>query len=507
LTNTGNFNVYSVIRSVRLKAGVWIVSGLEALSPRRSVAPIPGGRGMLARFAVVLCLLFCLPLSAAAQPRDIAGTLSLAYRSNPELLAAQRAVQVANEEVPVALQRFFPRFTASSVAGSGYRDGRNWRDVPGRDLRNRIRTLDLSLTQPIYDGQAMPGLRAAEALVLRARTQLLQVEQSVLQDAASAHAAVLRDREILRLREANMQSLGRLAAVTDRLLAAGDRTIGDLAQVRAQEARAASLLLQARSQLNVSEAAYLRAVTDRAGLLAAPTLRFRVPQTREEAVTAARTDSARVALLRIDQVLAREQADQSAGALQPRVDLALNGGVGRSVDFARGGPSIPSHSDYGSITLQFSMPLYAGPGDYARLRQAREQVLQRIAEQASAANRAEEEAVSTFVRLNTSRQLLEVAGRAVQAQQLALQSIIREIDARRRPLQDQLLAEQQLLDTRVELTAARAEEIAAGFGLLSAIGVLSASFLELQVPLFDPEQDYNATRWRVIGLSRAEGRR
>jgi outer membrane protein TolC len=353
----------------------------------------------------------------------------------------------------------------------------------------------------------MPGLRAAEALVLRARTQLLQVEQSVLQDAASAHAAVLRDREILRLREANMQSLGRLAAVTDRLLAAGDRTIGDLAQVRAQEARAASLLLQARSQLNVSEAAYLRAVTDRAGLLAAPTLRFRVPQTREEAVTAARTDSARVALLRIDQVLAREQADQSAGALQPRVDLALNGGVGRSVDFARGGPSIPSHSDYGSITLQFSMPLYAGPGDYARLRQAREQVLQRIAEQASAANRAEEEAVSTFVRLNTSRQLLEVAGRAVQAQQLALQSIIREIDARRRPLQDQLLAEQQLLDTRVELTAARAEEIAAGFGLLSAIGVLSASFLELQVPLFDPEQDYNATRWRVIGLSRAEGRR
>jgi outer membrane protein len=153
------------------------------------------------------------------------------------------------------------------------------------------------------------------------------------------------------------------------------------------------------------------------------------------------------------------------------------------------------------------MPLYAGPGDYARLRQAREQVLQRIAEQASAANRAEEEAVSTFVRLNTSRQLLEVAGRAVQAQQLALQSIIREIDARRRPLQDQLLAEQQLLDTRVELTAARAEEIAAGFGLLSAIGVLSASFLELQVPLFDPEQDYNATRWRVIGLSRAEGRR
>jgi TolC family type I secretion outer membrane protein len=490
------------------ESGGWIVSGLEALSSRRSARPTPGGRAMPARFAAALILQLGLPLAAVAQPRDIAQTLSLAYRSNPEVLGAQRAVQATNEEIPIALQRYFPRFTASSAAGSGYREGRTWRDVPGTDLRQRIRTLDLSLTQPLYDGQAAPGLRAAEALVLRARTQLLQTEQSVLQDAASAHAAVVRDREIVQLREAYMQSLGRLAAVTDRLLAAGDRTIGDLAQVRAQEARAASLLLQARSQLGVSEAAYFRAVTDRAGALAAPALRFRVPQTREEAVTAARADNARVALLRIDQVLAREQADQSAGALQPRVDLVLNGGVGRSVDFSRGGPASPSgHSDFGSITLQFSMPLYAGPGDYGRLRQAREQVLQRIAEQASAADRAEEEAISAFVRLGTARQLLDVARRAVQAQQLALQSIILEIDARRRPLQDQLLAEQQLLDARVELTSARAEEITSGFGLLSAIGVLSAGFLELQVPLFDPQQDYNATRWRVIGLSRAEGRR
>jgi TolC family type I secretion outer membrane protein len=483
------------------------VLSFEALSSRRAARPTRGGRALPVRFAAALVLQLGLPLAAVAQPRDIAQTLSLAYRNNPDLLGSQRAVQATNEEIPIALQRYFPSFTASSRAGSGYIDGRTWREVPSTDLRQRIRTLDLSLTQPLYDGQAAPGLRAAEALVLRARTQLLQTEQSVLQDAASAHAAVVRDREIVQLREAYMQSLGRLAAVTDRLLGGGDRTIGDLAQVRAQEARAASLLLQARSQLSVSEAAYLRAVTDRAGARAAPALRFRVPQTREEAVAAARADNARVSLLRIDQVLAREQAEQSAGALQPRVDLALNGGVGRSVDFSRGSSATPSHSDFGSITLQFSMPLYAGPGDYARLRQARELVLQRIAEQASAADRAEEEAISAFVRLSTSRQLLDVAGRAVQAQQLALQSIVREIDARRRPLQDQLLAEQQLLDARVDLISARAEEVTSGFGLLSAIGVLSAGFLELQVPIFDPQQDYNATRWRVIGLSRAEGRR
>ena len=134
-------------------------------------------------------------------------------------------------------------------------------------------------------------------------------------------------------------------------------------------------------------------------------------------------------------------------------------------------------------------------------------MLQRAAEQASAADRAEEDAATSFVRLTTARQLIDVAGRAVQAQQLALDSILREIEARRRPLQDQLLAEQQLLEARVDLVSARAEEVISGFGLLTAVGVLSAGFLQLQVPIFDPQEDYNATRWRVIGISRAEGRR
>ena len=480
-------------------------------------AMTPLGRSALAFFMrssiivlfTTLIVVFGSQASTTARPRDIGDSLSLAYQKSPELLGAQRALQAANEELPIALQRFLPRVIADAGAGSGYTEGRTFRGQPGTDIRQRIRTLEVSLSQPIYDGQAMPGLRAAEALVLRARAQLLQAEQAVLLDAATAHASVVRDREILRLREAYLQSLGRLAAVTDRLLAAGDRTIGDLAQVRAQQARAGSALLQAQSQLSASEATYFRAVTERPNDLAAPTLRFRVPQSRDEAVAAARADNARVALLRIDRVLAREQANQSAGVLQPRLDFVLSGSVGRGVDFTRGDVPSPSagYGESGTARLQLSMPLYAGPGDFGRLRQARERVLQRIAEQASAADRAEEDAATFFVRLTIARQLIDVAGRVVQAQELALDSILREIEARRRPLQDQLLAEQQLLEARVDLASARAEEIISGFGLLTAVGVLSAGFLQLPVPIFDPQADYNATRWRVIGISRAEGRR
>jgi outer membrane protein len=178
------------------------------------------------------------------------------------------------------------------------------------------------------------------------------------------------------------------------------------------------------------------------------------------------------------------------------------------VDFYRASqPSPSSYGERGAVMLQVTVPLYPGPGDFARLRQDREQVLARIAEQGNAGNRAAEEASVAMTRLITARQLIDVAGRAVQAQSLSVQVIVREIEARRRQLQDQLYAEQFLLEARVEQVAARAEEASAAFSLLTAIGALSAKSLDLPVPLFDPEQDLRATRWRVIGLSRAQGRR
>jgi outer membrane protein TolC len=467
------------------------------------------GPGLLTRlFGGTLLALIGSSNNSFAGPRDIVETLATAYTNNPEILSAQRNIYATNEEIPIALQRFLPRLSATGEVGAGYLNAQRFHSTAPQDLRQRIRTMGLSLSQPIYDGQAIPGYRAAHALVLRARAQLLQAEEAVLQDAATSHINILRDREILRLRDAYLVLLRSLAAVTERLVESGDRTVGDLAQVRAQEARALSAQLQARRDIAVSEAGYLRAVTIPAGELAAPALRYHLPTTIDIAVAAARSDNSKVLLLRVDQTLARERAAQSAGLLQPRVDLVLSGQSGRGVDFYRQGLPSPSYyGERGAVMLQVTVPLYPGPGDFARLRQDREQVLARIAEQGNAGNRAAEEASVAMSRLITARQLIDVSGRAVQAEIISVQVIVREIEARRRQLQDQLFAEQFLLTARVEQVAARAEEASAAFNLLTAIGALSAKSLDLPVPLFDPEQDLRATSWRIIGLSRAQGRR
>ncbi len=447
-------------------------------------------------------------VSTHASARSLSETLSNAYSRNPEILAAQRAIYSAHEELPIALQRFMPRVLMDGSGGSSYLAGRTYQDVPGQDIRQRVRTLGVSLSQPVYDGQAEPGLRAAHALVLRARLQLLYTEQSVLQDAAYAHIGLLRDREILQLRETYLTLLQRLAEVTQRLVTSGDRTTSDSAQVRAQEARALSALIQTQRDIDTGQANYLRAVTMPATRLEAPSLRFQLPSTREAAISVAREESARVLLARVDEVLAREQANQSAGVLQPRVDFVLSGTLGRGVDYYRGGYASPAdYGERGSVLLQITIPLYAGPGDYARFRQAREQTMQRAADSLNANDRAEEEASIAWANLSAARELIRVSVQAERAQLLAVQSILREIDARRRPLQDLLLAEQQLLDTRTAKISAQADELLSSLALIKALGALSAKALVLPVRLFDPEQDLRLTRWRVMGLSRADGRR
>jgi outer membrane protein len=133
--------------------------------------------------------------------------------------------------------------------------------------------------------------------------------------------------------------------------------------------------------------------------------------------------------------------------------------------------------------------------------------MQRAADSLNANDRAEEEASIAWANLSAARELIRVSVQAERAQLLAVQSILREIDARRRPLQDLLLAEQQLLDTRIAKISAQADELLSSLALIRALGALSAKALVLPVRLFDPEQDLRATRWRVMGLSRADGRR
>jgi hypothetical protein len=56
----------------------------------------------------------------------------------------------------------------------------------------------------------------------------------------------------------------------------------------------------------------------------------------------------------------------------------------------------------------------------------------------------------------------------------------------------------------VLLVRAQREEYVAGFGLLSAVGRLSAANLKLDVPVYDPAVNYEDVRGQWIGYKKDE---
>ena len=82
----------------------------------------------------------------------------------------------------------------------------------------------------------------------------------------------------------------------------------------------------------------------------------------------------------------------------------------------------------------------------------------------------------------------------VSAAQLALNGVIEERNVGQRTTLDVLNAEQELLDARAARITALADLQIANYSLLSAMGLLTAEYLNLGIPTYDPEGYYNAVK-------------
>src|SRR5690606_29214537 len=91
--------------------------------------------------------------------------------------------------------------------------------------------LSLGLSQILYSGGRIAhGVTAAEAEILAGRESLRAVEQQVLASVIQAYADVLRDLEILRVRQENIAVLRRQLDESSARFEVGEITRTDVAQ-------------------------------------------------------------------------------------------------------------------------------------------------------------------------------------------------------------------------------------------------------------------------------------
>ena len=119
----------------------------------------------------------------------------------------------------------------------------------------------VDVVQPIFRGfRTYNAVNEAEANVRAEREVLRDVERSVLLQAVTAYMDVVRDQELVRLNENNVNVLSReLKAAQDRF-AVGEVTRTDVAQAEARRADAVSRLDAARANLRTSRGSFQQVV-------------------------------------------------------------------------------------------------------------------------------------------------------------------------------------------------------------------------------------------------------
>ena len=193
-----------------------------------------------------------------------------------------------------------------------------------------------------------------------------------------------------------------------------------------------------------------------------------------------------------------EQASRHAvsvakGALLPTVSVSA------SFEHAEDPTTITRRSETSALIGRVTVPLYESGAVYSQVRQAKQTASQNRLLILDARRRVEEAVSVAWEQLRATRSAIQANQQQVKANEIALEGVRQEAQVGSRTTLDVLDAEQELLDARVTLVGAQRDEIVASYGLLAAVGKLTARDLQLAVDYYDPTTNYEDVRGKWIG--------
>ncbi|MDB5621672.1 MAG: TolC family outer membrane protein [Devosia sp.] len=419
----------------------------------------------------VSALALALALGATtAQAQSITQALTAAYAYAPDLQSALLEAKSSAENIVQAKSRKLPTIGAS-VSGTY-----SWTAIGGPLQDNAALNAGLSYNQTIFDNfQTEAQIEAARAGAEIAEYQIRNTEQNVLLNVVQAYMSVLSDRQLVGLRQENVNFYNtQLSSARDRL-EVGEGTRIDVAQANARLAQGQAAYQAAVNSLEVSEATFQRYVGSAPrNLQSSHNFARLIPSSLQSAI--AEAESAHPAILTSKAAIRAAQAgsDAAKGAFGPTA--TVSGQIGTGIA-SPGGPQGVS----GQMRLNINIPIYAGGALGSGVRQANLDQIRSEVDAMSVYDQIREAVISAWAGIQNADAQIQAAQSAVSAGQEVVNGVIQERDLGTRTTLDVLNAQAELISAREGLINASSSKVIATFSLLAAIGRLTANELGLPV--------------------------
>jgi TolC family type I secretion outer membrane protein len=447
----------------------------------------------LACAAAVCALAVGLGAAPAARAQSLIEALSTTYNSNPDLLAQRAVLRQTDESLAQAVANWRPKVSVSVEFNKIQADSLPVSRASTYYSLNG-RTTILSITQPVFrGGKTVADTKTAQANIQAQRALLQDTEQSVLLQAANSYSDLLRDVGIVDVRKNNVRVLVQQLDATRERFRVGELTITDVSQAEARLEQAKADLVQAEAVVRIDQAGYQRIVGARPGTLGELPLIGALPASEEESIALAMDYGPKAVSAQHRITAASYGVNSAISVLLPQVNMV--GYIQYQQDL-----QVPQDQYYQyGVRLQATVPIYQNGSEWSSIRQAKELVGQRRNELDSARRLAAQTVISAWRNLDSARSRVTSFTAQVKANDVALNGVRQEALVGSRTTLDVLNAEQELLNSQVNLIQARHDVQINYYGVLAGIGRLTARTLGLPVEYYDEEKYYNEVGSRWIG--------
>jgi outer membrane protein len=411
-----------------------------------------------------------------------------AYSGNPTLQAERARQRGTDELVPQALSGWRPSVnTEGSIANV-------WSDSSGSpSSENDPKSVAIGLSQPIFRGfKTINGTKAAEANIEAGKQSLLAIEQDILFQAIQAYMNVIRDRQIVGLRQQNVGVLQKQLTAADERFKVGEITRTDVAQSRARVSGARSSVASANATLAASVANYINIVGHKPGSLKYPRL-AKLPRNLEAAQAAASEINPNILAAAYVEEASNYNIEVVKGDLLPVASLNA------SATFNDNPSEGTSRSENARVEGVLTIPIYEAGRVYSSVREAKHVASQRRLEVIQAGRSVRESVSISWNNLAAAREIIRSAKEQVSAAQLALDGVRQEYFVGSRTTLDVLDAETEVVNARITLVSAERDQIVTAYQILGSIGRLTARDLSLPVEYYDADENYLNVRGKWFG--------
>ncbi|MFT3802285.1 MAG: TolC family outer membrane protein [Burkholderiaceae bacterium] len=424
------------------------------------------------RIASSLVAASCCALAAPALALDLADAYRQAQANDPQLASARANLDAVRERITQARSQLLPMLGAQAQVS---RQQAETNLSPQSEFSSRL--YGVNLTMPLFRPQNLTQWDQAKLQADIADAQVSQAGQDLMIRVSQAYFDVLAAEDSLATIRAQRRAITEQLSAAKRNFEVGTATITDQqeAQARfdlnvAQELAADNDLAVKRGALSLLTGQPLSPLKalDKGVALAPP------EPAQETAWTASgRQSNLSVVQSELAAEIGRREIDRARQGHYPTLDLV--GSVGRQYNpsFAFQGVTV----DAKSIGLQLNVPIYAGGGIEAKVREAIALRNKALSDVENYRRQAEQGARTAYLGVQSGLGQVRALEAAERSSQLALDSNLLGYQVGVRINIDVLNAQQQLYSTRRDLARARYDVLVNGLRLRQAAGTLAEADL------------------------------